>query len=129
MLPVNDYIYMRGGKMSTKPKKHSSAEKKYVKGFYNKKGKYVKGFYASKTRKSCSKRKGGQRGKGLAKDIAIATAKNFGKVIPDIMNDISSRTSNEKVKKALNNPIVKKMTTTMSSFLTPPKTITKEEKV
>ena len=117
MYPVNDYVYMRGGRMKSKKKKRSSKGKRYVKGFYNKKGQYVKGFYASKRKKTKVKRKVGQRGKGLAKDIAIATAKNFGKVIPDIMSDISSRTSNEKVKKALNNPIAKKMASTMSGFL------------
>ena len=119
MYPVNDYVYMRGGKMKSKKKNRSSKGKRYVKGFYNKKGQYVKGFYASRKKKSSVKRKVGQRGKGLAKDIAIATAKNFGKVVPDILTDISNRTSNEKVKKVLNNPIAKKMVSTMSSFLLP----------
>ena len=121
MYPVNDYVYMRGGNIKSKKKKHSSNQKKFVKGFYTKSGRYVKGFYASKKKKRRTKRKVGQRGKGLAKDIALATAKNFGKVIPDIMDDISSRTTNEKVKKALSNPIAKKMATTMSSFLSPSK--------
>ena len=109
-----DYVYMRGGRGGMGAQK----SRKFVEGFYRRNGAFVKGFYAKGRKKRRSrKRRREMRGKGIASDIALVTAQNFSKSIPDILSGISNKTKNKKIKQVLDASLTKTIARGLSGFV------------